>query len=406
MDSETRPSYTYVDTPAALERLIPRLEQAPRVALDIEANSLYRYFLRVCLIQITFHGENWIVDPLAHLDLSRFLSVLSEKPLLLHGGDYDLRMLRTSLDFQPHGEVFDTMLAAQVLGCDQVGLAALADRYLGVTLSKHSQKSNWAQRPLQPKQLAYAVDDTRHLEALADRLTAEMEALGRVHWHRSMCRRMVHSASYEELPEPDPNDAWRIKGSALLEPRQLAVVRQVWHWREEEARKIDRPAFKILGNPEILALAEWAVEHRDRSVLEWPQLPRNLTGRRLEGLKRAVRHAQRLPGNEWPEKYRPRHSGPPEPDCRIEIETLAAECARVAQDLNVPPSLLAPRTALVGIARRRPKTVEEVAEAGSLLDWQAELLGQRFLDALETCRARRKGRGNGRARRRQQAAKE
>src|SRR5690606_29025346 len=149
----------------------------------------------------TFHGENWIVDPLAHLDLSRFLSVLSEKPLLLHGGDYDLRMLRTSLDFQPRGEVFDTMLAAQVLGCDQVGLAALADRYLGVTLSKHSQKSNWAQRPLQPKQLAYAVDDTRHLEALADRLTAEMEALGRVHWHRSMCRRMVHSASYEELPE-------------------------------------------------------------------------------------------------------------------------------------------------------------------------------------------------------------
>ncbi|GAG26310.1 unnamed protein product, partial [marine sediment metagenome] len=146
-------SYTFVDTPAPLETLSARLKQTNRVALDIEGNSLHRYFEKVCLIQLTFDGENYILDPLAGLDLSRFLRVLSATPLILHDADYDLRMLHSSLGFRPRREVFDTMLAGQILGCTQYSLVALARDFLEVSLTKRGQKSDWTQRPLTKAQL-------------------------------------------------------------------------------------------------------------------------------------------------------------------------------------------------------------------------------------------------------------
>jgi ribonuclease D len=114
--------YIYVAKPAAMESLIQRLETAERVALDTEADSLHSYFEKICLIQLSLGGEHYLVDPLCDLDLRRFLESLAEKPLIVHGGDYDLRMLRTSLGFRPRGEVFDTMIAAQLLGMEEIGL--------------------------------------------------------------------------------------------------------------------------------------------------------------------------------------------------------------------------------------------------------------------------------------------
>ena len=397
MSLETSSTYTYVADAAGLDALVGRLGCAKRVALDIEANSLYRYFLRVCLIQITFDGESAVIDPLVGLDLTGLIAALSDKDLILHGGDYDLRMMRASLGFQPHGTVFDTMLAAQIVGCEQLGLVALAEHYLGVKLSKRNQKSNWAHRPLEQSQLDYAADDTRYLAAIEKLLVAEMEALDRLEWHREMCERMVQSAAYGEVPESDPTDAWRVKGSAFLEPQQLAFVRQIWHWREEEARKADRPPFKILGNPELLSLADWAIANPEASIVDWRHLPRHCTGRRLEALKSAVARAKGLPRAEWPERFRPRRSTAPEPDRRLEIETLQATCAGLAEELGVPSSLLAPRTTLVAIARSDAETAEEIAQAGSLMAWQARLLAEPFQQALDEMRTKRqKPRRNGR----------
>src|SRR5262245_16895780 len=144
--------YVYVREPASLQTLLERIEVAERIALDTEADSLHNYFEKVCLVQLSLDGEHYLVDPLARLDLSGLLQALTDKPLILHGGDYDLRMLRVSMEFRPRGEVFDTMIAAQLLGLEQIGLAALTGRFFAVTIGKDGQKSDWSRRPLSGKQ--------------------------------------------------------------------------------------------------------------------------------------------------------------------------------------------------------------------------------------------------------------
>jgi ribonuclease D len=370
----TRSPYRYITTAPALAEALGRIKHARRIAIDIEANSLYQYHQKVCLIQLTLHGEDFIVDPLVGLDLSAFLEVLAEKPLIAHGADYDLRMMRQSLGFLPRKEVFDTMSAAQLLGYEQFSLAALAERYLGLHMTKRNQKSNWSRRPLSDKQLEYACDDTHYLEPIAERMAEELERLGRTEWLRQICARTVESAAEGMRADYDPEEAWRVKGAALLDREQLAYVREIWHWREREAQKQNRPPFKVFGNPEMLELAQWAARHPKKEITEWSRLPRNLGGARLEGLVRAVKKARSLPESQWPPQRKPRAVQAPQPDCRHEIEVLQEECRRLAEGLGIAPSVLAPRAALVALARSRPRSLEEASSCGALLGWQADVL--------------------------------
>lgn len=371
---ETRNPYTFVTTEPVLAEVVARMRHARRIALDIEANSLYQYHQKVCLIQLTADGEDYIIDPLVGLDLATFLEVLADKPLIVHGADYDLRMMRQSLEFLPRREVFDTMSAAQLLGFEHFSLAALAERYLGLHMTKRNQKSNWSQRPLTDKQLEYACDDTHYLESIAESMESELTKLGRMDWLREICVRTAESAAEGMRHDYDADEAWRIKGAAFLGREPLAYVREIWQWREREAEKLNRPPFKVFGNPDMLELAQWAAANPGRPVSEWPRLPRHLVGRRADGLERAIKKARALPSSEWPPQRRPRGAQPPQPDCRNEIESLQAECKRLAGELNIAPSVLAPRAAITAVARSRPQTPEEAVAAGLLLPWQAQVL--------------------------------
>ena len=226
--------YAYVRDATALSGLIRCIEDGERVAFDIEADSLHSYTEKVCLLQLSVGGRHFVVDPLSELDFGGLVQALADKPLIAHGGDYDLRMLRAWRGFRPRGEVFDTMIAAQLLGIEQIGLAALVERFLDIAMTKDSQKSDWSRRPLSEKQLRYAANDTRHLEGLAECLRGELLERGRVEWHRESCRAMV-DATGRDRPR-DSREAWRIKGAGRLTPRQLAYLREIWGWREERAR--------------------------------------------------------------------------------------------------------------------------------------------------------------------------
>jgi ribonuclease D len=199
--------YVYVREPAAMESLVRHIGTAERVALDTEADSLHNYFEKVCLIQLSLEGEHYLVDPLSGLDLSGFSKALAEKPLILHGGDYDLRMLRAAMGFRPRGEVFDTMIAAQLLGIEQIGLAALIERCFDIMMEKEGQKSeqksDWSRRPLSEKQLSYAINDTRFLEQLAEHLIRDLGERGRIDWHKESCRAMVESTGRDRLRDPE-----------------------------------------------------------------------------------------------------------------------------------------------------------------------------------------------------------
>ncbi len=376
--------HSYIREPAALERLIRRVEDGDRIALDIEADSLHSYAEKVCLIQLSVGSGHFVVDPLSDLDLTGFAEALAEKRLIVHGGDYDLRMLRAWQGFRPGDEVFDTMIAAQLLGIEQIGLAALVEKFLGIAMTKDSQKSDWSRRPLSEKQLRYAANDTRHLEELADHLHEELIRRGRVEWHRESCRAMV-DASGRDRPR-DPRQAWRIKGAGRLTPRQLAYLREIGSWRDERARRADRPAFKVLGNRQLLELVQWAESHPDEPLDRGPKLPRDIVGSRRRALEHALDRAAAMTPAQWPERGRPPRVHPPPID-RRRIDALRNECARIAGELAIAPSTLAPKAALEAIVQRRPRTLDEIMASGGLLCWQAELVGPAVDKTLHVTRA-------------------
>ena len=364
--------YVYVRELAAMETLIQRIGTAERVAVDTEADSLHNYFEKVCLVQLSLGGEHYLVDPLSELDLTGFLEALAEKPLILHGGDYDLRMMRASLGFRPRREVFDTMIAALLLGSEQIGLAALIERFFNITIGKEGQKSDWSRRPLSEQQLCYAVNDTRFLEPLAERLSGELSARGRTDWHSESCQAMVESSGRDNLR--DPEEAWRIKGAGRLTRRQLNYLREIWRWRDMHARSANRPPFKIFGNQQILELLQWAESHAGVSLDQGPKLPRNIVGLRLSTLEEALARAAGMPPAEWPGPRTRDLDDAPRTDCKEQIDALRGECARIARELEIAPSTLAPRAALEAIARSRPRTLDEIMQSGHLLRWQAELV--------------------------------
>lgn len=363
--------YTYVRESLALERLIQRIRAGGSVALDIEADSLHSYTEKVCLLQLSVGGRHFVVDPLSELDFGGLVEALAEKPLIAHGGDYDLRMLRAWRGFRPWGEVFDTMIAAQLLGIEQIGLAALVERFLDIAMTKDSQKSDWSRRPLTEKQLRYAANDTRHLEELAECLHGELRERGRVGWHRESCRAMVDSTG-RDRPR-DSREAWRIKGAGRLTPRQLAFLQEIWGWREERARRADRPTFKVLGNRQLLELAQWAESHPDEPLEKGPKLPRDIVGARRRALKHAIDRAAAMTPAEWPERIKAPRVHPPPID-QQQFDALRNKCLEIAEGLEIAPSTVAPKAALEAIVQERPRTLDEVVASGGLLRWQAELV--------------------------------
>ncbi len=365
-----------VAEPGTLGRLVADLEAHPAddVALDTEADSFHHYFEKVCLLQLARDGRAFLVDPLAGLDLAPLFTALSGRRLLLHGADYDLRLLARGHGFRPR-TIFDTMLAAQLLGEKEIGLAALLASRLGVTLDKSSQRADWSRRPLSPTLVAYAASDVLHLHALVGLLEADLDAKGRRAWHEEECARLV---AQDLSPAPDePDEDWRIKGSNALAPKERAFLRELWAAREERARALDLPPFRVLHNEALLALCRRAAAGETRLSELFPRaLPPAFAAR----LSEALGAAASLPPAAWPAPRR----GPvvrPEPELEKAVNRLKARRDAVAQELRIDPGVLASRAALVDIARaelaaRRPLPAADLAAATGLSRWKAALLAE------------------------------
>jgi ribonuclease D len=370
--SQASMSYKYVDTDSGLKQLLADLAGASRIALDIEADSLHHYFEKVCLIQLTTSGSSYIVDPLAGAELGGLFDLLSGKELIFHGGDYDLRMLWSGFGFRPQNRIFDTMLAAQLLGFEQIGLIALVERYFGVVLSKRGQRWDWSRRPLKPKQLDYATNDTFYLEEIAQKLEEQLSQKGRLPWHRESCENLIRVTSTDKEPL-DSKEKWRIKGCGKIERRELAFVKAVWHWRDAEAQRLDLPPFKIMGNQLILDLAKWAASSDPESFSTAPKLPRNFGKFRQATLLQAISQAKKLEEADLPKRRKISHVHQP-PDLRERIDLLRDKCKKLAGELEISSGIMAPQAAIRAVVSANAKTVEQIAEAGPLMRWQAELL--------------------------------
>jgi len=339
-----------------LAELAGRLAGCSQIALDTEADSLHCYFEKLCLIQISAGGEHCLVDPLAGLDLQPLFDVVCSKRLVFHGADYDLRLLRRAGTFDPVN-LFDTMIAARLTGQPALGLAALVEKFFNVTLSKASQKANWAIRPLSAQMVEYALNDTRYLLEIADLLEADLRRLGRWAWFEESRDRMI--ASTRDVRERDDSTVWRITGSSALSPRAQAVLRVLWFWRDAEAKAWDRPPFHVIGNEDMIRVADQVTRGAPYST------PR-MNGRRRKSFEVVLALALQIPENEWPRTEKVRRKRPPK-DHMVRFEALKKRRDAVAAELNLDPSIVAPRGALEAAATDPATNV--------LMDWQKSLLG-------------------------------
>ena len=339
----------------ALEELVGELHSQQRIAIDTEADSLHCYFEKVCLIQISSGPGHWLVDPLANLELQPLLDVVCSRRLVFHGADYDLRLLRRIGNFEPV-DLFDTMIAARLVGKSGLGLAALVKEFFGIELSKASQKANWAIRPLPPEMVEYAHNDTRYLFEISDRLESDLKNLGRLDWFTESRDRMIASA--REVKERDDNTVWRISGSSGLSPRAQAILRVLWFWRDSEARAWDRPPFHVIGNDDMLRAAQ---QIADGGKFSSPRM----NGRRRKSFEVVIALALQIPESEWPkiEKVRRKRISKEQAD---RSEQLKKVRDRVARDLALDPSIIAPRAALEATAADISSNV--------LMSWQRRLL--------------------------------
>ncbi len=364
----SREAYDYIATQEQLSRLDHLVGPYDTIALDTEADSLHNYEGKTCLMQLTFGDHNFIVDTLAALDLSDFFKIIESKDLILHGSDYDLRMLFITFGFRPQGRVFDTLLAAQLLGHERLGLAALAEHYCGVTMSKTGQKTDWSQRPLTEHQLRYACDDTRYLIAIAHDLKKELEAQGRLAWHAEMCERVVRSTGIIKIE--DKENKWRIKGSSKLDRLHLAYLKALWQWREEEARKANRPPFKIMNNEPLINF----VVHLS-TTKEDIQYPHYINGERLRTLKETIQTVKRMSEKDYP----PKKEKKPFKDFsrtrdNVRVDAVRDACKAIATNLKIAPSLIASRAMIEKVVTSNATSHDDLMAIEGMMSWQATLL--------------------------------
>jgi ribonuclease D len=384
-------SHDVIASEQQLADLIRQIQAADRVALDTEADSLHSYREKLCLLQISTPSAvilsnvegsrgtasnvalpgsspslgmtvqsvcDFIVDPLSSLDLEPLRQALEPREIVLHAADYDLRMLRRGLNFAA-SRIFDTLIAVRLLGIREFSLGALVKRFFGVELHKHSQKANWALRPLPSRMLKYAVDDVHYLLPLAAKLEEELERVHRRDWFQQSCGRAIELAAAER--ERIQDELWRIAGAGALDPRTGAVLRALWQWRETEAELADRPPFHILQNHELLKAAE---SFTSGHVPDY----KHFSARRRQALREAAKIALRSPQSEWPVMRRRSGSRPTE-EMRRRADQLRERRDKAAAQLGLEPSFIASRGALEAIAAGSARAM------ALLVPWQRELIG-------------------------------
>ena len=349
-----------IDTEQRLASFLPALRAATWAAVDTEADSLHAYPEKVCLIQISTAAGDELIDPLADINLNPLLDALSGHELIMHGADYDLRLLEKHHRFVP-STIFDTMLAGRLLGLPQFSLGNLVEKYLSVKLEKGAQKANWALRPLTERMERYARHDTHYLRPLQERLKSELAEKGRLSWHQESCARQIVDATKERLPNLD--SMWRLKGSHLLDRPSLAVLREIWQWRETEAIRSNRPPYFIISHEALVQVADAATAARPVESV----LPRHLSERRRCDLMQAVGRGLDVSPDNHPKIHRVLSRRPTETEHHRFTE-LQKRRDKQAAELAIDCTLIASRATLSDLAHDWDKYAPE------LMKWQRQLL--------------------------------
>ncbi len=383
MDSriEELPPPTLVETEPAFERLLDALEGETEIAVDTEADSFYCYRDKVCLFQVTAGGEDWLVDPLSDIDLGAFGEVLADPNVtkVFHDAEYDVLILKREFDFK-FASLFDTRVAAAVLGSTSPGLASVLSTHFGVELDKSQQRSNWARRPLSPKQIAYARLDTRFLLPLMHEQKEELERQERAMIVETECRRLE---LLEPPPiEPHPNDFARIKGARALDPKGISALRELHGMREKLAERYDLPPFRILGNKTMLEIAQ-VRPRNEKELLRIDGVTPKVLGRSGDRIRRALERAERNgPISRLPTPHRRDGTGGLD-EIESELHDRLKRMRKEASEkVGIESAYLLNRHILLQLAKERPTSMAAVEDLECMEPWQLDRFADQVLDVV------------------------
>lgn len=376
--------YVHITDEAQAAGLRDDLGRSRRFALDCEAAGFHRYSDRLCLLQVTTDSATYIVDPLAFDVTETFRGPLEDPnvEIVMHGADYDLRLLDRDVGIRMQG-LFDTQVAASVLGESALGLQALLENRLSVSLAKKYQRADWAERPLKEGMLEYAANDTRYLMQLADLLVADLEAAGRTSWAFEECRALEANALAKPDDDTPEDPVTRVKGARDLSPREVHALREALDWRDGLARERDKAPFRIVGEPPLLE----AVLRRPLDTKELADIqgfPGGLARSDGEELLRRFDQVAQLPDDQLRPYPRNNRRGPGRPPPEVEelAEKLKAARNKKAEEVGLDRGTLLPNASITAVALAEPADLEALAKVEGIRNWQVEVVGPALLAVL------------------------
>jgi ribonuclease D len=379
MAAKTTHTPLYLDSPVAVDAFLDAIATTPILALDTEGASFHRFVDRIYLLQLSTREQSAVIDPLP-IGTPAGLGRLVEDPaveVLFHDADYDLRLLHQDYGWRVRN-IFDTRIAAQLLGHRAFGLAALLERYFDIKLDKKHQRADWSMRPLTKDMLDYAALDTMYLVDLRDQLKGELDARGRWAWAAEEFARLEGT---QWAPEDGDGAFLRVKGARDLNRRELAVLRELVPWRDGVARALDRSTFRVVSNDVLLEVARQAPATRE-ALGAIKGMPRGLLESRGSEVLAAVRAGQAVPDAELP-RFPKAARYDRDPDFDEKVARLKAVRDGAATRLELDPGVLCSRDRIEAVVRRHPRTLDELLEVPGMRRWQAEEIGEGFLRALD-----------------------
>ena len=369
------PPYRFITTALGWQDCLSQLQAEPRIAIDLEANSMYAYRERVCLIQISIPSQDFIVDPLKHLSLGGLGKLIHDPSIekIFHACEYDLILLKREYEWELNN-LFDTMWAARILGYQKFGLANILKQVFGAKLNKKYQKSNWCARPLSSAQLNYAQLDTHYLIRLRDHLATELAQQGR----EAEAAAIFEQQTQVSLSDNgfDPNKFWSITGAYDLTRQQQAVLKALFIFRDEEAQRRDQPLFKVLGDRTLLDLAKACPSHYSE-LNEIHGMSHRQIRRYGKLLLRVIEQGQKSPVPAYPKR-----GTRPSEQVVTRYEKLHTWRKLRARKRGVESDVIMSREALNEIAAANPQTLADFALIESLSDWHCQTYGNAILEVL------------------------
>ena len=373
-----KPAALYLDTDAAAHEWLAGVRKSKRLALDTEGASFHRFVDRIYLLQLSTDDRHAIIDPLPVGKLAPLGEIIEDPQveIVFHDADYDLRLLHQDYGWNVRS-IFDTRVAAQLIGLKAFGLAALLEAYFGIRLDKKHQRADWSMRPLTADMLDYAAQDTMHLLGLRDRLHDELAKLDRLEWAREEFERLEKV----RWPADDTANAFlKVKGARDLTRRELAVFRELVQWRDTTALRLDRATFRVVSN-EVLIEAAKAHPASKESLGQIKGMPRGILERNAAEMLAAIDRGLAVPEAQLP-KFPKAARWDRDPEFDHKVGALKSVRDAAAARLNLDPGVLCSRERMEAVARLLPGEAAELAQIPEFRRWQIAELGAGFVQAL------------------------